>query len=753
MALDIGLLNVLVSLGLADGAGEKLADDIGKAVGPAGDKIGQSLSDKIAGGMTKAGKGLTAGITAPVLAIGGAAIAAGMDVDGALDTIRVKTGATGKELRALEDDFKAVSTTSTGSFERVGEVVADLNTRLGLTGEPLQTLANQLLDLEQITGNAVNLDSVTRVLSAFSIPADQASATLDKLFRASQTSGVEFGKLSEQLVSQSAAFAELGFGLDETAALLGQFEAAGVNTGTVLGALRANIVKAAKEGKDAATFFKDGVKEIEGFLAAGDTTSAQTRAKELFGARTFVDALDAIKRGQFDITGTVDAIQNGQDTIAGLADVTEDFPEKFEKLKKQVGLALLPIAETLIPAIADALEAVTPIVAGISKAFAGLSPETRKVIAVIAGALATLGPVLLIGAKIVGAIKSIIAVIKVLQVFLVANPWLLVAAAAIAAVVLIVKNWDTIVAFFQAIWDGIKNAAFAVWDAIKAIASAVGDFIIAYFKVVAAFWGAIWDGIKAATSAVWDAILGVVRAGVELVKGVINGIVVAAQAVWDALKAGFEFVLGVIRGYFDFWLGFIRGVFDRLREAVSIVTEFFKTVFGTAFEVIKAAFQRVFDFYVAVLTNIKEAVGGVAEFFKNAFNGAWDALKNGVQGVYEFFLGIFEKIRGFIADIVNKVKNLPGEILGGLGGIAKAIIPGFADGGVAPGGELAIVGERGPELIVPRRTSTVFPNETIGQLAGGATTNYEINIVNPTQEPASTSIPAALRRANYLRGN
>lgn len=50
----------------------------------------------------------------------------------------------------------------------------------------------------------------------------------------------------------------------------------------------------------------------------------------------------------------------------------------------------------------------------------------------------------------------------------------------------------------------------------------------------------------------------------------------------------------------------------------------------------------------------------------------------------------------------------------------------FADGGLMKAGRAAIVGERGPELIIPNRNSTVVPNDQLG--GGGGTVNVTLNI-------------------------
>jgi phage-related minor tail protein len=56
---------------------------------------------------------------------------------------------------------------------------------------------------------------------------------------------------------------------------------------------------------------------------------------------------------------------------------------------------------------------------------------------------------------------------------------------------------------------------------------------------------------------------------------------------------------------------------------------------------------------------------------------------------------------------------------------------GFADGGSPPVGQPSIVGERGPELFVPRSAGTIVPNHALGGM-GGTTmvTNNYINAID-----------------------
>jgi len=65
-----------------------------------------------------------------------------------------------------------------------------------------------------------------------------------------------------------------------------------------------------------------------------------------------------------------------------------------------------------------------------------------------------------------------------------------------------------------------------------------------------------------------------------------------------------------------------------------------------------------------------------------------------------------------------------------LGGIAPGIFGGlpmlnFARGGRPPTGRPSLVGEKGPELFVPKKSGTIIPND---KLAGGGSTNISVNI-------------------------
>jgi len=79
----------------------------------------------------------------------------------------------------------------------------------------------------------------------------------------------------------------------------------------------------------------------------------------------------------------------------------------------------------------------------------------------------------------------------------------------------------------------------------------------------------------------------------------------------------------------------------------------------------------------------------------------------------------------------------------GLGGFVGSIIgSAFANGGRPPVGKASIVGERGPELFVPKVAGTIIPNNNLG---GGTT-----NIVNVSVDASGSAVSGNNQDAQEL---
>ncbi|QDT65627.1 hypothetical protein [Calycomorphotria hydatis] len=102
-------------------------------------------------------------------------------------------------------------------------------------------------------------------------------------------------------------------------------------------------------------------------------------------------------------------------------------------------------------------------------------------------------------------------------------------------------------------------------------------------------------------------------------------------------------------------------------------------------------------------------------------NGNTEKLK-GMHKQLENVRFELEKINKMQTDMGMKGS---GSALGGLGGSVGALgkllgIPGYASGGLMQAGRMAVVGEKGPEMIIPKEDSYVLNNESVKALSGNA---------------------------------
>lgn len=217
--------------------------------------------------------------------------------------------------------------------------------------------------------------------------------------------------------------------------------------------------------------FTDAQKEqIAAMQEAGDTVGAQTAILAAFEER---------------FKGTNEVMQ--QSSAGQAAQAFEDLSNAAEDL----GAIFLPVLASL----AQGLSAV-------AKWFTDLPPGIQTFIAVIAGIVAAVGPVVFVVGKLAGAFQTVIGVFNLLKIALLTNPFTALAVAVAAIAALIILNWDKIWSFLQQVWGNIQKA--------------LGGLV--------KFFTDAWDGLVKATTGAWEAVAGIIKGAINAVIDVINGL-------------------------------------------------------------------------------------------------------------------------------------------------------------------------------------------------------------------------------------
>lgn len=506
----------------------------------------EEAGEKVAG----VGKKMTVGVTAPIMAVGAAGLAAFSEVDEAMDTIIQKTGATGDVADRLSTSFENVGSNTHLELQTVGEAIGEVNTQFGFMDKKLEDSTDYLLKYADINNTDVSQAAIyaRQSIEAYELSYDDLNDVLDVTTKTSQNTGQSVDDLMKKAIDGAPQIKQLGLSFDEGVTLIGKFEQAGVDSSTMLSKMSKASVVYAKDNLS----LQDGLKgTIDSILNAKDETEALRIANEVFGKGSD-KMVDAIKRGTFTLDDLAKVAKESGGAVGDTFAETEDPIDAANRAMNNAKFALADVGESvqisLLPFFEMAIDAL--------KSFKGwwdsLDQGTKTWIITIAGIIAAVGPVLVVLGTLMSSVTKIATGIRVLQgvwsgmtALLAANPFVLVIAGIallIAGLVLAYNKveWfrNGVNAFFQGVSDiavevfnfmggyisnifgGIVQNFQNFFDAGKRIFTGFIDFITGIFtgdwerawNGVVDIFGGIFDGIAAMAKAPFNGMIGLINA-------------------------------------------------------------------------------------------------------------------------------------------------------------------------------------------------------------------------------------------------
>ena len=397
---------------MADGKGKVLQTiiDISGEISPTLGKTLDGVSKKLEGvnGKAIAAGAAIGGIAAGTAVMVGKAVKSlvnlGSEFDNAFDSIRIGTGATGEALESLQEDFNEVYKSVPTTMEDASKAIADYNTRLGLSGEELQGLSVQAIQVSDMLDEDLNsvIEESSKAFQQWGIDSEDMGGSMDYIFKVSQSTGMGFSDLMSNMQSFGPQLQAMGYSFEEASALMGQMEKAGVNTEEVLGAMKKSVGALAKDGISATQVMSSYAEKIKN---AGSEAQATAIANELFGARAGSTMAAAIRNGTLSIDELTQSLMENQETISGAAEDTYDFAETFQLLKQKAEVTLQPLANTIFnafsqiapiignvfeeigPIIEDVTEQAMPFIEGFIGGLMEFLPKVMPMITELAGAI------------------------------------------------------------------------------------------------------------------------------------------------------------------------------------------------------------------------------------------------------------------------------------------------------------------------------------------------------------------------------
>ncbi len=446
-------------------------DQLSPMLARAGAKVGA-----LGGKMTRVGKKMSIGLTAPVIGAGIAIFRTGANFEKGMNRVRALSGATGNDLQALRDQAMLLGRTTVHSATEAAQAQGLLAQAGFNTKEMLSTLPG-VLDLASAgqigLGEAANISA--NVLRGYNLEASRSGMVSDVLAKAQASANVTIEELGEAFKMAGPLASAAGLDFNETAAALALVADKGFK-GTMGGtAFRNMLLKMGKPSAEAVEALSrlgverdkildtDGnVRSFKALVAEFEKSGATiTQLNTIFGERAVGPFQALVSAGSEALAGMEgklkgsagDAQRMAKEQLEGTAGSWARFTSSLEGFMLKLG------ESGVLQQMTDGLAIITNVLSDLAQKEPGLLKVGTSLVlmaAVVGPLLSVLGSGIGVLTGVGGALLKTGKVVKWVWMLMRANPIgaLITAGMLLASLgVHIAKKWDS----SMGIWANLKT--------------------------------------------------------------------------------------------------------------------------------------------------------------------------------------------------------------------------------------------------------------------------------------------------------
>ena len=509
------------------------------------------------------------------------------------------------------------------------------------------------------TDLALTSDIVTDGLTAMGMSANDAGKFADIMASTCSNANTNIELMGETLKYVGPVAGALGIEMDDLSVAIGLMGNAGLkgsNAGTSLRAGLTNLVKPTKEMKKAMTKYGvELVKNADGSINLMGTmenlrsslggldqaTQAQALAT-IFGKEAMSGWASIVNASEGDFNKLTEAIANSEGSAKKMADtMLEGSQGAIVEMKSALEGVAITIGERLTPF----LEKLADGVSKVCQWFQNLSPATQTFLMIVAGLVASIGPLLLIigSAITLFANLSIVAGALGISIGALCAPVLAVVAvigAIIAIGFLLVSNWDLIKEKASEVWKIVCDAWNNMCDWIGEACNNIGDWVSKTWDNICDWTSKTWNNVKTAISTAWDSIKSFISDKLNQIKtnitNIWNNIKSVTSTVWNSIKS------------------FVSSLWNSITSVASSVFNSIKTVISTIWNTIKSTTTSVWNSIKSVISSVSNTIKSVV---LSAWNGIQSVTSSVLNGVKSVVSNVFNGIKTSVSNVMSSIKN------------------------------------------------------------------------------------------------
>jgi TP901 family phage tail tape measure protein len=658
--------------------------------------------DSAGSAMMGVGGRLTAGVSAPLLGIGLAAVSAASDFESNMNTFQAGTRATGEEMGRLGDlavalggDLALPGTSAADAAEAMTELA-----RAGLSVEDSMDAARGVLMMSAAAGisNAEAANVAANALNTFGLEGSEAGRVADLLAAGANASSASVQDMAYALQMSGSVAAAAGVPIEDLTTAIGLMAnkgIAGSDAGTSLKTMLMRLMNPTSEAAGLmdtlgiSIFDASGtmlpmeniVGQFSGALSGMTDQQRNAALATIFGSDA-IRAANIVLMGGTEawdaMSGAVNRQGAAQDLagskMQGLSGALEGFKSTVETVLLTAAMPFLESLEGLVRKAADF--------------FAGLGTLNPAVMAIglaLGGVLAIAGPLLLgVGAltMAIGALLSPIGLV------------VLAIAGLVAIGVALALHWDEITARAGGTWTAIQGI-------ISGVVSAIQGIITSVMSIVGAFMAQHGDEIRSFMQTAWQAIQNIIQLALSIIEATVipilrgigtfimthsDEILAFLSAAWYAIRGVIDVVLTLIQGILGVALAVIKGdwegawtivkdtavsIWATIQSTADAMWNALRVVLETIWNAIKAFFESIWNgissFFTTILTTIETTATNIWNAIKTFFETILTTIETTFQTIWNeissFFTTILTTIQTTATTIWNEISSFFTTIL------------------------------------------------------------------------------------------
>lgn len=685
--LDLGKLRIGIEVDTTKI--KQYVTDALKEIEKFNDQVGDKLQ-KASDSMVKAGKTMSATVTAPIVGFGAAISKISIDFEKQMSSVQAISGASAEELKQLEEAARKAGATTKFSATEAAQGLEYMALAGYSVSDSIETLP-KLLSLAT-AGNldlAYASDLVTDIGSALNLTLDDTDELLDKMAKSASSSNMSVAQAGEAMLTVGGTALTLSGGLTEVNTALGILANNGVKGSEGGVALRNTILSLTAptdKARDAMESLGIQISDAEGNMLPLDNIMKQfntsliglgkVEKQEILNSifnkvdlksisalmASTVMNIDDLKESLSAMGVDVEANVDCLNYLAGTFELNEDKAEFCNYAMQEMDITMEQatlIYEELNKAVAEGSSAWSDLANKIEDSEGACDKMAEIMNDNLDGTLKTIGsateelalqfgeillPVLkkvAVGIlklieflqKIDSNTKTVIAVVA--SVMAVLPPLLLIGGKLIQGIIKL-KGWITLLSTSITEMGGIMALLTnPVTIAIAAITALATTVIYLYNTN---------DEVKEALDACWESIKELFANACELIKAIVEAFVDVFKAlwdrygtyikesireVWDVVEKVFETAFKVIKDIFDIFASLFKGDWEGLWESV-------KTLASDVWNGIVGLVEEMLEVIITTLVNFGGSIFLAAiELFENVkrgFSETWDKIMNWFEG-------------------------------------------------------------------------------------------------------------------------